>query len=145
MFFAAPFVVGGELIAPTRSLESMDEKKGSVSVLSEPPEKEAFLDGEAIGKTPVWYREVAPGYHRLRVQSAEIDIFVEPGKHFQIGLFKETFLIIPEKEKTVPEWQAKTGEKDTIKRRSPGGGRQERPSPDLSSWERFINGSSPVF
>ena len=56
-----------ELIAPTRTLEGRVQFPGRLSVVSEPPELEVFLDGSSIGKTPIWLKEVKVGSHALRI------------------------------------------------------------------------------
>ena len=69
-----------------------------MTVFSEPPELEVFLDGSKVGQTPVWLERVQQGFHKLRVEDPEKKIHVEPGKRLRVGLFKGDFVVFPEKE-----------------------------------------------
>ena len=100
LFLVAPVCLGGELIAPTRTLRGAKEPPGRVSVFSEPVGLDAFLDGSKIGKTPVWLKSVEPGLHVLKVKDSETEIHVLPGKTLQVTLFKGSFIkTVKEKEK----------------------------------------------
>ena len=90
----------GELIEPTRTLDSSGKPEGKLVVFSEPPGLPVSLDGRSIGKTPTSIEEVNPGVHNLRVESKETEITIEPGKTMAISLFKGYFVRIPEPEET---------------------------------------------
>ena len=80
VLFLTPFCFAGDLIAPTRTLQGSGEALGKLTVVSEPPGLDAFLDGSNIGKTPVWLNGVEPGLHTLKVKNSETQIHVLPGK-----------------------------------------------------------------
>ena len=97
--------VGGQaqLIEPTRSLQDAAEEKGLLKVLSEPPGIEVHVDGRLIGETPIFSARLPAGAHVLRIQDAEIDICLAPGKATTISWFKGRFIAIPEMPKSPPE------------------------------------------
>ena|SRR3989304_4046261 len=144
LFSGVPFSFGGDdLIAPTRSLEGHRETLGRLTVVSEPPDLEVFLDGSQIGRTPVWLKQVKPGPHELRVMRSETDVFVEPGKTLTLSHFKDTFIVVPEEREAgkelapAPETLA-----EGRKRMMPP--EEEKPR-DPTPWERFLNKTSPNF
>jgi len=92
-FFGGVIGFAEELIPPSRTLQNAKEAYGKLTVASEPPGLEVFLDGSKIGQTPIWLKQVKPGPHKLRVKQAETDIFVKPDKTLQISLFKGSFVI----------------------------------------------------
>jgi len=144
LFLRIPLGLAGEdLIAPTRTLEGREELPGRLTVVSEPPGLKVFLDGAEIGETPVWLNEVKPGSHTLRVQDSKRDVYVEPGKTVTLSYFKGSFIDVPEKKKVAREPAPET-EKVTEgrKRVKP---REEESQRDLTLWDRFMNGSSPIF
>jgi hypothetical protein len=98
LFFATPFCLGGELIEPTRTPLSAERNSGRISVLSEPPGLDVFLNNSKIGQTPILSVEVNAGIHKLRVQDSETEIFVKPGRSLQLSLYEGSFIEIPEKE-----------------------------------------------
>jgi hypothetical protein len=53
LFVAVPFSVSGELIEPTRTIQSSEKAIGRISVFSEPPGLDVFLNNSKIGKTPI--------------------------------------------------------------------------------------------
>ena len=99
------FTVGGQaqLIEPTRSLQDAAEEKGLLKVLSEPPGLEVHVDGRLLGETPIFSARLPSGAHVLRIQDAEIDICLAPGKATTISWFKGRFIAIPETPKPSPE------------------------------------------
>jgi hypothetical protein len=99
LFVGAAVAVGGELIQPTRTLNSSEMSPGSLSVFSEPPGLGVFLDQSNIGKTPIHAVEVTPGTHSLRVEDTENEIHVIPGKPLRLSWFKGTFIEVKEPEK----------------------------------------------
>jgi hypothetical protein len=101
LFFAAPFCLGDELIAPTRTLEGTKVNSGRISVLSEPPGLDVFLNNSKIGQTPIASMAVNAGVHKLRVQDSEKEILVTPGKSLQFSVYKGAFIEVQKgKEKT---------------------------------------------
>jgi hypothetical protein len=84
-----------QLIEPTRSLQDASDGAGLLSVLSEPPGMEVQLDGNVIGKTPVFSARFPPGHHVLRIKDSKTDIHIVAGKTFAISWFKGAFIEIP--------------------------------------------------
>ena len=99
LFVAVTPAVSGELIKPTRTLQSSEITPGTLSVFSEPHGLDVFLDQSNIGKTPILTLEVTPGTHHLKVVDSEIEIDIIPGKSLRLSLFKGTFVEIKEKDK----------------------------------------------
>ena len=140
---AITFSFGAELIEPTRTLQEPGKSWGGLTVFSEPPQLEVYLDGERVGRTPLWLREVETGPHTLKIASAETSVHVEKGKRVKIGLFKGTLVTGSEQEKEKPRPQQQLKERDTIPTSQ---GQEEREkSDDLSLWEKFVNGSLKHF
>ncbi len=134
---------GEDLIAPTRSLEGPGELQGRLTVVSEPPGLEVFLDDSGIGQTPVWLNEVKAGLHKLRVSDSEKDVFVQPGRTLTLSYFKGSFIDIPEKKEAARE---PAPELETLaERRERMRPREEARPTDLTPWEKFINRTSPNF
>ena len=98
LFFAVPFCLGGELIEPTRTPLSAERNSGRISVLSEPPGLDVFLDNSKIGQTPISSVEVNAGIHKLRVKDSEAEIFIKPDTSLELTLYKGSFIEIPKKE-----------------------------------------------
>ena len=144
VLFGTTLCLGGELIPPTRTLEGTEQMPGTMSVLSEPPGLKVFLDGSNMGKTPVRYKKVRSGYHTLQVQDAETDIYLGPGKRLQISLFKGSFIMIPSEEKE-GEKQPSPAQGELTEPSALARPAKERREKDLSLWERYVNGSSPLF
>ena len=86
----------GELIQPTRTLQSPEKMTGKISVFSEPPGLDVFLNHSKIGKTPVIAMEVKVGTYSLEVHNAKTQIYVMPGKSIRLSLFKSQFIIVKE-------------------------------------------------
>ena len=142
LFLTAPVCLGGELIAPTRTLQGGEEATGIVSVFSEPVGLDAFLDGSNIGKTPVWLKGVKPGLHTLKVKDSQTKIHVQPGETLQVSLFKGSFIkVVKEEEKKVEKEPGPEEEKLTERRKAVEPPKEERER-DLTPWELFINRSS---
>lgn len=87
-----------ELMAPTRTLEGAAKPEGKLMVFSEPPGLPVALDGQSLGKSPTSIEEVNPGTHKLRVDTKETEIVIEPGQTMAISLFKGYFVKIPKPE-----------------------------------------------
>ena len=113
MLVAATFSIGGELIEPTRTIQSSEKASGRISVFSEPPGLDVFLDNSKIGKTPIVSLDVEPGTHSLKVKDSEKEIYIMPGKSIQLSLFKGDFIEIQEKEREAPQ----KSEKNTTEKR----------------------------
>ena len=96
------FSIGAELIEPSRTLKGQQKPMGRLSVFSEPPELDVFLDGIKIGKTPVIAKQVTPGTHVLRIKETEKEIVILPEKSLQMSLYKDSLIEIPEKKIEVP-------------------------------------------
>ena len=101
----------GELIEPTRTLQTSGVAIGRISVYSEPPGLDVFLDNSKIGETPIVSLALEPGSHNLKVKDSKKDIFIMPGKFLRISLYKGNFIEIPEKEKEIPQKLKKITEK----------------------------------
>jgi hypothetical protein len=92
-----------QLIEPTRSLQGEPEETGLLSVLSEPPGMEVRLDGNVIGRTPIFSARFPPGAHVLRIRDSETDIRLAAGRTFAVSWFKGSFIEIPETAKPAAE------------------------------------------
>jgi len=144
LFTGVPISYGGEgLIAPTRSLEGHQEALGRLTVVSEPPGLEVFLDDSEIGQTPVWVKEVKPGSHKLRVRRSETDVYVETGKTLTLSFFKGSFIVVPKEEEARKELTPEPEKMAEGRRRVRP--REEESPRNLTPWERFLNGTSPTF
>ena len=64
----------GDLIQPTRTLQSSEKSPGSLSVFSDPSGLDVFLDKSNIGKTSIHAVEVTPSTNNLRVKDSENEI-----------------------------------------------------------------------
>ena len=98
-FVVVTSVISGELIKPTRTLQSSETTPGTLSVFSEPPGLDVLLNQSNIGKTPILSMEVAPGTHTLKVEDSETEISVIPGKPLRLSLFKGKFIEIKDQQK----------------------------------------------
>ncbi len=144
LFLVTSWSLGGELIAPTRTLGRATETPGKLIVVSEPPGLEVYLDEAHIGETPLLLKDVKPGLHKLRVKHEETDILVESGGTFRISLFKGSFVNIPKPEKVEVKHPEPLQRQPTEARRTVGYPNEERQK-DLTSWDLFVNGSQPFF
>jgi len=132
-----------ELIPPTRTLEGRVELPGSLTVVSEPPDLEVSLDGSSIGRTPVWFKEVKPGPHTVRIGQEKTEVHVQPGKKMALSFFKDSFIDIT-KEEAVVEAPVPEVEKP---REKEGAARPPRPEEreDIIRFEQFINRNFDFF
>src|SRR3970040_835754 len=87
-----------ELIPPTRTLEGRVELPGSLTVVSETPDLEVFLDWSSIGQKTVWFKEVKSGPHTVRIGQEKTEVHVQPGKKMALSFFKDSFIDITEEE-----------------------------------------------
>jgi hypothetical protein len=83
---------------------------------------------------------VKAGFHRLRVEHSETDIYLEPGGSLQLSLYKGSFINVAR--------EKGEGEKETgveAERPAEAGkaveAPKERQDTDLTPWEKFINGT----
>ncbi len=97
-----PICLFAELIEPSRTKDGQQKPMGRLSVFSEPPDLDVYLDDSKIGKTPVISKEVTPGVHILRVKDTEKEITILSGKPLQLSLFKDSLIKIPEKKAKAP-------------------------------------------
>jgi hypothetical protein len=112
LFIAVPLAVSGELIQPTRTLQSSEKTPGKISVFSEPPGLDVFLNQSKIGKTPILFMEVKPGTYNLKVKAAETQIYVNPGESLRLSLFKDSFIHVKEQqEETIQKPEKETAGK----------------------------------
>lgn len=124
-FIMQPLSVFAELIEPSRTLESQQKPTGRLSVFSEPPGLDVFLDGINIGKTPVISREMASGTYVLRVKETEEEIVIQPEKSLEMSFFKNSLITIPEKKVEIPE-KTKPEEQPTIQEKKPEDSKKEK-------------------
>ena len=94
--------LGGELIEPSRTLQDTEKTWGGLTIFSEPPQLEVYLDREKVGQTPLWLRKVETGLHTIKIAHAETSVRVEKDERIKVGFFKGSFVISsePTKEKT---------------------------------------------
>jgi hypothetical protein len=114
LFIHSP-ISSAELIEPTRALGEEEKGPGRLTVLSEPPGLKITLDGNNLGKTPVFLVEVDEGIHTLHVKNSKTQIYIEPGKTLKISLHKGKFILIPVAEEKVekePEIKENTVRKE---------------------------------
>lgn len=132
---------GKELIEPTRTLQSPENKYGKLSVFSEPPELDVFLDQSIIGKTPILSLEVTPGIHTLKVDTSETDIDIIADQTLRLSLFRGNFIAI--KEPTEEKIQKQ--EEDTTQKKSTEPMKEEKgykPEYDPAYWP--LNPGGPI-
>jgi GMP synthase-like glutamine amidotransferase len=143
-FLAAGLSFGDELIPPTRTLGGGEENRARLTVFSEPPGMDVYLDSSKVGVTPLWLGRVEPGIRTLRVEDKEAQIYLEEGKKVIAGFFKGTFVTREEEEVGVtppPGLEKKPGARARAEERLA----EKEQRRDLTRWDRFINGSLPFF
>lgn len=148
-FFILPICLarlslGDELIPPTRTLESGEKTWGKLTVFSEPPGFMVYLDNEEAGITPLWLGKVETGMHTVRIKDKEAEIYIEQGRRTKAGLFKESFIVMQEKEIEVAQ-QPGPEAKPMPEGIAGGQPTEEERKRELSRWDLFINGSLPFF
>jgi len=77
MILAVTDCWGAELIKPTRTLQEPEKAWGGLTIFSEPPQREVYLDGEKVGSPPLWLTEVGTGLHTIKMPHAETAVRVE--------------------------------------------------------------------
>lgn len=142
--FPAALSFGDGLIPPTRTLGHDGKQWGRLTVFSEPPGLDVFLDDNKVGVTPLWLDRVEPGMHTMRIKDKDSQIYVEQRKRMKVGLFKGSFISMEEKE-AVATPQPGLEEKAEPRGRSIAQPTQEEREKDLTRWDLFINGSLPFF
>ena len=134
-----------ELIPPTRSLTVSEQTPGTLTVTSEPPGLEVFLDGSGIGQTPVRLSAVKRGLHALSIEQAKTDIHVRPGESTRISFFKGSFIVAPEEKGALKQLEARQ-DRQALNAAGevalPTGGEE---TDDLTPWQRFLNRTAPNF
>ena len=129
-----PINTTAELIEPTRSLDKDSEKIGTLSVFSEPPEQEVWLDKEMIGLTPIVEHRVDVGVYILKISDTETEIKIAPNQSLRLSIFKDKLLVIPESE-LAPPTHAESATEDeqqvgvSAQNQEPGKALQFRPDP----------------
>jgi len=130
----------GELVQPTRTLEDGEIQTGHLSVFSEPPKMDVYLDGEKIGVTPVFSHVVSSGRHFLQVGEAEKELDILSGKLQQFSIYKGRLIQIPVKTKQ-PQ-KSKSDEKPVIEKDQPEtGGDKGLPPPNYFP----LNPKGPIY
>ena len=130
---------GDESIPPTRTLQEPGSTWGGLTVFSEPPQLEVYLDGKKVGETPVWLKHVKAGFHKLRVEHSETDIYLEPGGSIQLSLYKGSFITVAREKREGEKETGVEGERPA-EARKPVEAPKERDT-DLTPWEKFTNGT----
>ena len=141
LFAAATSAVCGELIKPTRTLQSSEKTPGNISVFSEPPGLDVLLDDINIGKTPVIAKQVTPGTHVLRVKETEKEITILPETSLRISLFKNSLIEIPEKKAEAPT-QPKLEEKSATEEKKAEDSNKDKKNHDPFYWP--MNPGGPI-
>ena len=103
LLLIAELSLASDLIEPSQTLKSVDNRVGKLTISSNHPMLDVKMDGTAIGETPVVLQEVEPGIHVIQVQDSETEIYVGPGKSIKLSWFKGRFIEIPAEVKEVPE------------------------------------------
>jgi hypothetical protein len=140
---SARIATGGELIEPTRSLETRQEATAALLVTSEPPLQPVVLDGAPVGRTPLRLPAVAPGEHTVGVGGAEAGIVLRPGRRTIVSLYKGELLVSSPAERPPPPRSPAVQAPPAPRARAP----VETPPPpsETFSWERFLTRTSPTF
>ena len=135
---------GEELIAPTRTLGGGHEGVGRLTIFSEPPELDVFLDGSKAGQTPLWLTGVRAGKHLIRIKDAVTEVDLKSGTYLKIGLFKGHLITLPGEEEEM------RGPQKVKERAKTGPSEVELPSEtqrekELNRWDLFVNGTHRHF
>jgi len=134
---------GGEIIEPTRTLHEPGKTWGGLTIFSEPPQLDVSLDGEKVGETPLWLREVKTGPHTIKIAHAETVVHVEKDQRLKVGLFKGSFVVSPEPKKEQPKFETKPDRQAATPHMEPS--EEEEKGRDLTLWEKFVNGTLKHF
>jgi hypothetical protein len=131
-----------DLIEPSRTLSDGAPAMGLLTVVSEPPGLEIVLNDTPIGATPLFRHPTPAGTHTLRVAGTETIIAVEPGRTLRISRFKEKFIALPLTQPAPGRRLAPLPDRPLSRPPAPAPAEQPR---GLTSWDRYLNGTSPVF
>jgi hypothetical protein len=134
---------GDELLEPTRNLGGPEKQWGGLTLFSEPPQMDVYMDGQKIGRTPLWLRQVEAKNHDLKIGEIETNVQVKKGKTVRIGLFKQSLVKFTEVEQLAAP--SETTKKSESQRPSRKDQSKKQKKEDLSLWERYINGSIKHF
>ena len=99
ILLCGPLPALSELIEPTRTLKGNEKHTGHLSVFSEPPKMNVYLDGQKIGITPVVSHAVSPGKHLLHVGKVEKEFYILSGESQRYSIHKGRLIQIPVKKK----------------------------------------------
>jgi hypothetical protein len=150
---SAVMVIGGflqiaslnaELIEPTRTLQGTLHQPGLLSVYSEPPGLDVWVDGKSTGKTPLISFQLPAGEHLLRLGDTELKISIAPEKAAAYSWFKGTLIEVAEPSETqgvVTAADSRTGKKTTPKVPEPVQKKELRPN-DPFYWP--LNPRGPI-
>jgi len=142
LLVATTFSISGELIEPTRTLESSEKTSGEISVFSEPPDLDVYLDNSKIGKTPIASIKIEAGIHLLKVKDSETKIYVVSGKSLRLSFHKGSFIQIQEKEREKPK---KPDETSTEKKESDAPAEEKKePEPKYDPLYWPLNPKGPI-
>jgi hypothetical protein len=133
------YSLASDLIAPTRTLQGGVEERGRLTVFSEPPQLEVFLDGKRAGETPLWLTEVKAGWHTVRIGEKETRVYLGAEKALEMGLFKGSFITLPEKKEERKKPQILEQPPATPPETQQPSEAQKKE--ELTRWELFVNGS----
>jgi len=122
----ATFSISKDLIEPTRTLQSFEKTSGEISVFSEPPKLDVYLDNSKIGKTPIASIKIEAGIHLLKVKDSETKIYVVSGKSLRLSFYKGSFIEIQEKEKEKP----KKPDETSTEKKKPDAPAEEKKEPE---------------
>jgi len=151
--FSAPgFADAEDLIPPSRTLETAEQVPGEVSLFSEPPGLEVFINKESAGLTPARGISLNPGIHSLQIEKAELEFEIGSSQHVQFSFFNGQIIKIPDPEPPPvidKQAAAESMEKPAVEPRpqpaKAQSTRRQKSTSGLSSWDLFINGSSGHF
>jgi hypothetical protein len=135
------FCLASELIEPTRTLKGGTEERGRLIVFSEPPQLEVFLDGKSVGLTPLWLTQVKAGWHTVRIEEKETRFYLGHEKALEVGLFKGSFITLPEKKEEHKAPQAVKQQAEIAPPKAPQPSEEAQRKEELTRWELFVNGS----
>lgn len=131
---------GEELIAPTRTLKEGGQAWGRLAVFSEPPELDVLINEEKVGRTPLWLDKIKAGFYVLKVGGKQTEITVSENGYLKIGLFRGTFIALPEDEKEINKPTVAEKSRDQAQKVTVDPDAQK--ARDLTMWEVLIGGSS---
>ena len=143
MLLAITYCFGAELIEATRTPTEPGKAWGGLTIFSEPPQIEIYLDGEKVGLTPLWMREVETGPHTIKIGHAQTTVRVDKDQRLKVGLFKGSFVISSESQKEKPKVEQNRQEAGSMP--APPRTEEKQRSEDLTIWEKFVNGTLKSF